>query len=353
MVVSEHSIPILDVIRPLTKDVAESFNAEEYQRKILGVVDEKLRQLYLDRCIKDCCSISEDGIVEEEKLPSNLKDLLDDSLKRLCIRGDAKVDCYYLLSNVAKSAKFISFPNANIEHRFIAHQFSDEKSYNAFLYDLSSKLVVRNNVTDISETAEGSNTAVSSVEKIIISGIPHINEICECNGMWNSFCDRVKDSLKEREKMIAGVKGSEVKEEKPVEDDNFDDFSEDIPEEPKKEEKEEKPEDDNFDDFSEDLPEEKEEKTEEKPAEEAEDFSENEKKEEAAPEKVDEKPAKEKKEKKGKKGKKGKKEEKKDKGEVKERRRRRGAEGEKKGGALGELGPAKPKHKKKKAPAEK
>lgn len=148
MVVSEHSIPILDVIRPLTKDVAESFNAEEYQRKILGVVDEKLRQLYLDRCIKDCCSISEDGIVEEEKLPSNLKDLLDDSLKRLCIRGDAKVDCYYLLSNVAKSAKFISFPNANIEHRFIAHQFSDEKSYNAFLYDLSSKLVVRNNVTD-------------------------------------------------------------------------------------------------------------------------------------------------------------------------------------------------------------
>ena len=32
VVVSEHSIPILDVIRPLTKDVAESFNAEEYQR---------------------------------------------------------------------------------------------------------------------------------------------------------------------------------------------------------------------------------------------------------------------------------------------------------------------------------
>ena len=243
MVVSEHSIPILDVIRPLTKDVAESFNAEEYQRKILGVVDEKLRQLYLDRCIKDCCSISEDGIVEEEKLPSNLKDLLDDSLKRLCIRGDAKVDCYYLLSNVAKSAKFISFPNANIEHRFIAHQFSDEKSYNAFLYDLSSKLVVRNNVTDISETAEGSNTAVSSVEKIIISGIPHINEICECNGMWNSFCDRVKDSLKEREKMIAGVKGSEVKEEKAEEAKTEEKVEEKPVEEMKAEEKavEEKP----------------------------------------------------------------------------------------------------------------
>ena len=212
--VSEHSIPILDVIRPLTKDLADSFNAEEYQRKVLVVVDEKLRQLYLDRCIKECCSISEDGVVEEEKLPSNLKDLLDDSLKRLCIRRDAKVDCYYLLSNVAKSAKFISFPNANIEYRFIAHQFSDEKSFNSFLYDLASKVVVQNNVTDMSEAVEGNgDTAVSSVEKIIISGIPHINDICECSGMWNSFCDRVKDSLKEREEMIVGVK-EEVKEEK-------------------------------------------------------------------------------------------------------------------------------------------
>ena len=212
--VSEHSIPILDVIRPLTKDLADSFNAEEYQRKVLVVVDEKLRQLYLDRCIKECCSISEDGVVEEEKLPSNLKDLLDDSLKRLCTRRDAKVDCYYLLSNVAKSAKFISFPNANIEYRFIAHQFSDEKSFNSFLYDLASKVVVQNNVTDMSEAVEGNgDTAVSSVEKIIISGIPHINDICECSGMWNSFCDRVKDSLKEREEMIVGVK-EEVKEEK-------------------------------------------------------------------------------------------------------------------------------------------
>lgn len=215
------SLPILEAIRSSIVDVSDLVKPEDVQNKLLRLIDSKLQSAFLDKAISQCVSVTKNGIVSESQVPMELRDLLDDNLKHLCYRTDALVDCYLMLVNVTKSTKFVSFSHDDIEFRFIAHQFTEEKDYDAFLYDISSKVVSKNNYCEYSENFEfeGASYKVSPVEKTILTGLSHIMDVNQHDGEWNSFYNRIQNSLKEREGMVVSpVSEKHEEEEKPIEE---------------------------------------------------------------------------------------------------------------------------------------
>ena len=237
------SIVFLEEYREMMKSVDENCSPQNLQETILSYIDNELRIRFLDECVSTVKNVSSTGIIAKDKLPECISSIMDESLYNLCKTTEGSVNCYVALQNATVSSKLISYACDDAKKRFICRQFSDDKSNMSFLYDISSKMTNRSDVTDYCETFN--DIKVTPIEKIILTSIPCLMEENKYAGNWQSVEVSISNTKKEEKKeeaapVVEEEKKEEVKEEVvPIEEEKKEEVKEEavpVVEEEKKEE---------------------------------------------------------------------------------------------------------------------
>ena len=181
--------PFLDTLRMKLHSFGENYDIKEVYHSIVDVIENDLRDRFLNNLISKITFSRKSYVVKESELPSDVKLYLDDNTRKLCTTKDG-IDCYQLLSNVILSSSFMPYPCDDVEKRFICRQFPNIKAYKEFVYELSTKVMDHNGLCyrNIDYSVNDASIVVSSVEQLIIGSIPLLLEKDPLAGKWKGFC---------------------------------------------------------------------------------------------------------------------------------------------------------------------